>query len=224
MAKLDVRVLVGRIFVAVGLILLGVAAALAVSSAGFTRTAERAEGTVVDFRYSEGAAYPHVRYVSPSDGREYTFGESSGSWPPAYAIGERVPVVYDPEHPGDAQIHSWASLFGGATVCGALGIVFAGIGSGFLIWQRRGAQKALWLRTHGRERWVPVDHIAPDFTYRVDGQSPLVVEASWRDERTGRVHTARSGHLWRHPGWELLDRGVRVLFDPADPDRNVVDL
>ena len=224
MAKLDARVLLGRVFASVGLLLLGVAAALAVSSAGFDRTAERTEGTVVDFRYSDGSAYPVVRYVSASDGRDYVFGENSGSWPPAYAVGERVPVAYDPEHPGDAHIDSWINLFLGPVICGGLGLVFGGIGAAFLIWMRRRARQARWLRTHGRERWVPVDHIAPDFSVRVNGRSPLVVAASWHDEHTGRVHTARSDHLWHHPGWEQLDRGVRVLFDPADPDRNLVDL
>jgi Protein of unknown function (DUF3592) len=91
MARLNVGVIVGGVFAPVGLILLGVTAALLVSSAGFASTAERAEGTVVDLVYRNGAAYPYVTYVSPADRREYTFGDSTGSWPPAYAIGERVP-------------------------------------------------------------------------------------------------------------------------------------
>lgn len=43
-------------------------------------------------------------------------------------------------------------------------------------------------------------------------------------ERTGRLHSATSDHLWYDPGPLLRNRPVRVLFDPADPDRNLVDL
>jgi uncharacterized protein DUF3592 len=224
MAKLNVRIIVGAVFAPVGLILLGVAAALAVSSAGFASTADRAKGTVVDLAYRNGAAYPYVTYVSPSDRREYTFGESTGSWPPAYAIGERVPVVYDPDHPGHAHIDSWANKFLGPTICGGLGVVFTTIGALLLILERRRAMRSRWLRTHGRERWVEVAHIGPDFSVRLNGQNPLVVHASWRDERSGRIHTASSDHLWHYPGPELLNGPVRVLFDPADPDRNLIDL
>lgn len=55
MAKLNVRVIVGVVFAPVGLLLLGVAAALAVSSAGFTHVDP-----------SLGATYPDgvVRWVA----------------------------------------------------------------------------------------------------------------------------------------------------------------
>ena len=224
MAKPNVRVIVGGVLAPVGLLLLGVAAALAVSFAGFAKTAERAEGTVVDLVYRSGTAYPVVTYVSPSDGREYTFGASTGSWPPEYAVGERVTVVYDPDRPGKAHIDSWANRYLGPVICGGLGVVFTGIGGGLLIWERRRAEQARWLRTHGRERWVDVDHIGQDYSVHVNGRNPFVVHASWWDERTGRTHTASSEHLWSHPGPELMQRPVRVLFDPADPDRNMVDL
>ena len=71
---------------------------------------------------------------------------------------------------------------------------------------------------------MEVDYIAPDFSVRYNGQCPFVVHAKWQDERTGRLHTASSDHLWHYPGPELLDRPVRVLFDPADPNRNLIDL
>jgi hypothetical protein len=235
MAERDVRLLVGGAFAAVSLILLGVAAALVISSAGFASAAERTVGTVVDLDYASGSrrssggysrvAYPHVTYVNEADRREYTFRDDVGSNPPAYAVGERVSVLYDPDRPGDARIDSWANRFLGASICGGLGVVFGTIGALLLIAARRRARRSAWLRDHGRERWVAVGQIDQDFGVRVNGRSPFVVRASWRDERSGRIHTASSDHLWEHPGPVLMDgRPVRVLFDPADPDRNLVDL
>ena len=234
MAKRSVPVIVGGIFAPLGLILLGIAAVLLVSPAGFARTAERTEGTVVDVEYSLSSrsssgsrsrvAYPYVTYVSPADGREYTFRDSVGSNPPAYAVGERVPVLYAPARPGDARIDSWANRYLGPSISGGLGVVFTAIGSVLLILHRRRAKHVRWLRTHGREQWVEVAHIGHDFNVRVNGQHPIVVRASWQDERTGRLHSATSDPLWYDPGPLLRNRPVRVLFDPADPDRNLVDL
>lgn len=221
---MNVRLIVGSVFAPVGLILLGVAVALFVSSAAFAKTADRTEGTVVDLAYRNGAAYPFVTYVSPSDRREYTFGESTGAWPPAYAVGERVPVLYDPARPGDARIDSWANRLLGPLICGGLGIVFASVGALLLLLERRRSAQRRWLREHGREQWADVDHIGQDFDVRLNGRNPFVVHASWYDERTGRTHTAASDHLWHVPGPELMGRPVRVLFDPADPDRNLIDL
>ncbi len=225
MVKANVRMVVGSVFASVGLLLLGVAAVLVVSAATFARAAERAEGTVVDFgRRHSLAVYPYVTYTSPADGREYTFRDKTGRWPPPYIIGERVPVLYDPAHPIDAQIDSWTNTFLGPVLCGGIGVGFTTIGSALLMKARRRAKHAFWLRNHGRERWVDVDHVSQERSVELNGQNPFVIHASWQDERTGRTHTASSEHLWQPPDPRLISRGVRVLFDPTDPDRNVIDL
>jgi hypothetical protein len=71
---------------------------------------------------------------------------------------------------------------------------------------------------------VEVDHIDQESRIRLNGRCPFVVHASWVDEQTGRTHTARSDHLPQHPGPDLPAQRVRVLFDPADPDRNLIDV
>jgi Protein of unknown function (DUF3592) len=210
-------------------LLLGAATVLAVSTADFERKAQRTDGVVIDLRDPPGlssswAVHPVVTYVSPVDGRQYTFQDETGSRPPAYAIGERVPVLYDPDQPGDARIDSLANRALGPAICGGIGAVFTALGFVFLIRARRRAKHVAWLRVSGRERWVEVDHIDQDSGIRLNGRCPFVVHASWVDEQTGRTHTARSEHLWQHPGPDLMAQRVRVLFDPADPDRNLIDL
>jgi hypothetical protein len=43
-------------------------------------------------------------------------------------------------------------------------------------------------------------------------------------ERKERWVGSRPDHLWQHPGPDLPAQRVRVLFDPADPVRNLIDV
>lgn len=42
------------------------------------------------------------------NGQTYRFDGDNASYPPAYQIGETVPVIYDPEDPDTAQINKWS--------------------------------------------------------------------------------------------------------------------
>ena len=106
--------LVGGIFARIGLALLCVTIALAVSTASFLASAERTDGTVVELtartsttRNSDGHTrrsttwYPTVEFTV--DGKQYSFESSTGSNPPAYTKGESLPVAYDPDDPYNGQ-------------------------------------------------------------------------------------------------------------------------
>jgi len=61
------------------------------------------------------------------DGTRKTVQLAEGSWPPAYEIGEKVTILYDPEKPINARIQSSSSnilrwLVPGIT--GTLGVAF----------------------------------------------------------------------------------------------------
>ncbi|MEU4579910.1 DUF3592 domain-containing protein [Nonomuraea sp. ATR24] len=142
--------LLGAIFGVVGLVLLGVGVALAVSSASFLSSAGRADGTVVDMterittkprnsdghRRRESVWYPTVEFSV--GGRTYTFRDSTGSNPPSYATGESVPVAYDPGDPADARIASFSSGFLGPLIVGGLGLLFTPVGAVLFVRGRRG--------------------------------------------------------------------------------------
>lgn len=53
--------------------------------------------------------YPVIEYEVA--GRSYTFTPSNSSNPPAYAVGERVALLYDPSDPGRARVDSWWELW-----------------------------------------------------------------------------------------------------------------
>ncbi|MCF6472773.1 DUF3592 domain-containing protein [Nonomuraea sp. MG754425] len=228
--------IIGAIFGLVGLVLLSVGIALAVSTASFLGSAERTDGTVVAMterttttRAADGrnrsstAWYPTVEFTV--DGRRHSFQGSTGSNPPSYAEGDGVSVAYDPDDPSDARIASFGSAFLAPLIIGGLGVVFTPLGTVLFVRGRRIARLRAWLREQGRQVWAEIDHVGRDISVRVNHRHPYVVHAIWQDERTGRTHTATSDHLRHDPGPRLRGRThVRVLYDPADPDRNLVDL
>ncbi|MEV0385848.1 DUF3592 domain-containing protein [Nonomuraea sp. NPDC050643] len=228
--------IVGGIFGLIGLVLLCVGIALAASTASFLGSAERTDGTVVSLiarttttRGSDGHArsgtsyYPTVEFAV--GGRRYTFVSSTGGNPPSHKEGESVPVAYDPDDPSDARIASFGSAFLAPLIVGGLGAVFTPIGAVLFVKGRRIARLRAWLREQGRPVWAEIEHVGRDFTVRVTNRHPYVVHATWQDERTGRTYTATSDHLRDDPGPRLRGQTrVRVLYDAADPSRNLVDL
>jgi hypothetical protein len=221
--------LIGGIFGAIGVILLGVGVAWTVSIAVFLASAERTEGRVVALneRTSSGSRsivwYPTVEYTV--DGRVYSIDSSFASSPPAYSVGEHVQVAYDPADPPDARIVSFGTNYLPATLFGGLGVVFAPLGTVLFVMGRRIRRQHEWLMRNGREVWAQIAHVGLDFKVKVNGRHPYVVHATWYDESTGRTHAATSDILRHDPGPGLRGRThVRVLYDPADPDRNLVDL
>jgi hypothetical protein len=57
----------------------------------------------------EGGCCTYVPVVEfDAGGQVYSFEGSTASYPPAYELGERVPVLYDPANPQTAQIDKWS--------------------------------------------------------------------------------------------------------------------
>jgi uncharacterized protein DUF3592 len=224
--------LIGGIFGLVGVVMLGVGMALAISTAAFQASAERTDGTVVALteRTSTSSSgrrssawYPTVEYTV--DGRRYSFDSSVGANPPAYAEGDTVPVAYDPADPSDAQIASVWSAYLAPMILGGLGIVFTPLGTVLFVMGRRQRRQREWLLEKGREVWAEIADVGVEFSVEINGRHPYVVHATWYDEGTGRTHVATSDPVRDDPGPGLRGRThVRVLYDPADPDRNVLDL
>jgi hypothetical protein len=86
-------------------------------------------------RVVENYYYPVVRFT-PSDGKVREIQLNEGSNPPAYEIGDRVTILYEPGHPLDARIKSVGgtiSMWLLPAITGFLGLIFGGIVFGFTI-------------------------------------------------------------------------------------------
>src|SRR6266511_5226010 len=92
-----------------GLLLLGLALALYFRQRRFLRRAREATGVVVTLTQSPGEGgtltHPVVEFHT-ADGEVREFESPVGQSPPAYRVGQRVPVLYDPDRPEAAAIQS----------------------------------------------------------------------------------------------------------------------
>ena len=120
-----------RVFGALALVsafaLLALGASCCNRAANFKKTAVEAQGTVSELKEgSSGGAnshtvyYPIIRFADKA-GLEHTLYSSSGSYPPAYEVGERVSVLYDPANPKEAKVNSFTSLWLWPLILGIMG-------------------------------------------------------------------------------------------------------
>lgn len=138
----------GGIFGLVGVLLIGAAIVLVATTTRFLANAERTEGTVIEVNAKTSISrdadrrrrertfwYPTVEFTA-GGGDTFSF-EGTGANPPAYQVGDRVPVAYDPDNPSDARIASFGSAYLLPMILGGLGIVFTPVGGYLLVIGRR---------------------------------------------------------------------------------------
>ena len=122
-----------RVFGALSLVsafaLLALGASCYNRAASFRKTAVEAQGAVIGLRegLSTGAHgesstvyYPIIRFADKA-GQDHTLYSSSGSDPPAYEVGERVSVLYDPANPKEAKVNSFTGLWLWPLLLGIIG-------------------------------------------------------------------------------------------------------
>lgn len=237
------ELIVGIIFLPLGLGFLAGSAWTAHSAAGELARAVRADGEVVELvqeRSSDSSASllaPRVRFRIP-DGRTFEFVSSIRSSPPAYAVGDRVVVRYDPDRPSAARIDDWLSWWFLPSVFGVLGAVFTLIGAALLwaSWRGRspaapGRRRASGPHTGGSllrdptARRLTARVVAIDREPGEDGSTQWVVVVQARDPMGRGVLEFRSEPFDFDPGvWIARGRQVTVAHDPDDPERYEIDL
>jgi len=108
------------LFAVVGLGLIAIAIALALSTRGFVRRASRAEGVVVGL--NAGESHPEIEFT-PASGPRVSF--SQGGFISGYKQGRRVEVLYDADRPArTARVNAPGALWFVPVLLGALGIAF----------------------------------------------------------------------------------------------------
>jgi Protein of unknown function (DUF3592) len=107
-----------------GLSLLGLALYLYRRQRSFLRRAREATGVVVALSHSPGEGgtlkHPVVEFTT-AEGELVEFESPVGQSPPAYRVGQRVLVLYDPARPKSAAIRSFVPLWQWCLVTGLLG-------------------------------------------------------------------------------------------------------
>lgn len=127
----------GTVAVISAIIFLILSACFFVHSINVKRTAVAAEGDVVALRTGEGddggtLYYPVIRFADRG-GQEHMLYSRMGSRPAAFAVGERVTVLYDPTNPDHASIDSFFGLWAVPAILGIIGVFNLFMGFFFLI-------------------------------------------------------------------------------------------
>jgi hypothetical protein len=132
---MDLPLLVGGLFAAVGAATSIVGARTWTRTREFLRGARTVPGVVVGLvEHQEGGEdwfFPRVRFTT-SEGAEITFESGMGASGPTPRVGEAVAVRYRPEQPLRAEIESFLALWGTTVVLAGLGATFLLVGCAVL--------------------------------------------------------------------------------------------
>ncbi|GIW72147.1 MAG: hypothetical protein KatS3mg102_1689 [Planctomycetota bacterium] len=221
-----IRIVLGS-FLAIGLLLAALAAYFLWDAMGFRATAASTEGTVIGLAWTSSTgttshtmhtAAPVVEFTA--NGQRYRFTSSVSSNPPAYSVGERVQVLYDPEQPQRARIDSFWQLHLLWLATGLPALVCLAVPGAMLALKARRRRRRQRALQYGVPVQATIVDVRPNTTIKVNGRSPLVIEARYRDPQTGEEHTFTSENLWQLPldrPWQPGEQ-VTVYMVPGEPD------
>lgn len=135
--RLTILRLVGRLFLAAGLVMLLAAGYLFYDQLTFGMSAARADGVVLDLVSERRPGWPTrtvfaavVRFEDTA-GEQHQFSESISANPPPYARGQRVAVLFDPAAPEKAVIDGFWGRYFLPTLLGGIGLLLVLFGRFF---------------------------------------------------------------------------------------------
>lgn len=215
------------LFAAVGLGMLMGAVRVHNHTASFVSRASRAQGIVtamVPQRSTDNSiSYrPIVRFQHGE--QQIQFSESVSSNPPAYDVGQSVPVLYLESNPYDAKIDSFWSLWFLTTLLSAMGTIFLAVGGGLILVPALTRRTDERLLHEGRPIDAEFQGVSLNSAISVNGRSPFRVNVQWLDPLTSRVRIFQSHNVWFDPTAYLKEKKIRVFLDPNNPAKYYVDL
>ncbi len=193
----------------------------------FLSDALTTQGKVVELvrsRSSDSITYRPVVEFTTQDGLTIEFASSSGSNPPSYTRGEAVDVVYQESSPERAEINSFFSLWGAATVLGLLGSVFFIIGFSIIVLARRKRRKIQVLKKNGVPIKAEVTGVAINTSVQANGRSPYQIVSQWQNPATSKIHVFSSENIWFDPSDYILGEQITVLIERNNPEKYYVDI
>jgi hypothetical protein len=221
----------GLAFSGFGLVFGGVGAFTYLQASAFVEAAQHAQGSVVEnverrsSSGNRGSTYaPRVRFTPAGGATPIEFTSSSSSSPPEYAVGETVPVLYDPQQPFDARLDGTFSNYGVSLIFGLFGAIFGSIGIGFVItWivKRKRRAEVLARGTPVSARFIGVER---NTSIKVNGRSPWRIVCQWQNPSTGNIHVFKSDDIWFDPSAHVSGDLLRVLILPDKPHCYMVDV
>ncbi|NNE48975.1 MAG: DUF3592 domain-containing protein [Altererythrobacter sp.] len=224
---------IGGILLAMGLFAFAAGGWSIWSDRQFAENGVQATGTVVSFEQrrvkrsnSRGyrTMYRPVVTFDGQDGAEYRFVGQAGSSSPAYAIGERVNVIYDPWSPDDAIIDDFGSRQKAPLIFLGVGLIVGGIGAVLVYFFLRRQRLNAQLKASGMLVYAQYVDCERNRRTKVNGRSPYVVSVQGTHPTTGQSTTFESPPIWINLSAVLKGKTVPVRIDPSNPKHYFVDL
>lgn len=130
------------ILLILGPLLLGLSAVFALHTWLFLIRSARTVGTVTELRVDYDDQHRESNYApvfafTASDGKNYAVVSDTWANPPAFGVGERVPVRYFIDDPATARIATFWQLWSFPVVFALIGSAFAGANLILFLYDRR---------------------------------------------------------------------------------------
>jgi hypothetical protein len=199
------------------------------STSEFMQRAVLTTGTVVGSWQYRNSTVPVVQFETER-GERIEFRSRSGR----FSSEVRVPVLYDPRNPNDAEIYSTFPLWGETIFLSVFSVALSAAGlAGFIYFSRerkkdllRAQEEALdreRLRASGRRITTAFQRLVKDRSQEVKGRHPYIIVTKWYDREKKEAHIFKSDPVWIDP--ENFDRmrGITVYADPQDMNKYYVD-
>lgn len=225
--------LVFNIFLAIGVVMLTVAAVICYNTKKFDASAVKTTGTVVDLveRVSSSSSnnrrsttFSPVITYNDSKGGKHRYIPSFSSNPPGYTIGESVGIYYDPTNPDEAKIEGWGEYIG-AMIAGGLGLVFSLIGLVYHIVGKVNRSRHAQLKQSGQLISADFLSVEVNRSVHVNNRHPFFIRCEGKDPFTGKKNAYKSGFIWSDPTpFMALHKKIDVYQDPKNPKRYYVDI
>jgi hypothetical protein len=215
-----------RAFAYGGIALLVFAAVLLFRTLRVDSLGSRADGVVIRNDWDGGdEATAHATVRFEAEGRTVEFTSQVGTSPPLHAVGDRVTVYFWPGRPEEAVLGGFAEQYLRSLVPGVLGLIFLAIG-GSLLWGPGWlARRRARIVAGGLPVRAKVTAIRRDESLEVNGQSPWVIVAVFKDEETGRLVECKSHYLWADPTPDHPPGSeVTVYYLAGRPEKHAFDL
>ncbi len=192
------------------------------------------QGEVTGFVQSRGSKggsmyAPRVRFSVPmaegGAGESFEIVGRVRSSNKGYAIGDTVPVIYKPEDPASARLHSFMEQWFAILIVSVFVLVLNGIWITFAVLALRRRRMDAWLDQYGSTVQARVQQIKQRTNVRVNRRHPWQISALWTHPVTRTAHTFTSDSVWENPTMAM--RGVKeidVRVDMDDPRRYRMDL
>jgi hypothetical protein len=215
------------LFTAIGLGMLIGSFFLYQNTAGFIENASIAQGIVVNLepsRSSDSTTYRPVVQFTTQTGEKIEFASAASSNPPAYSKGEHVEVLYLAAKPQEARINGYFSLWGGATIVGALGGIFFLVGAGIIVASLLKNRSDIYLKQNGVPIQTKYQSTEINSSLKVNGRSPFRIITQWQNPATSRLHIFKSDNLWFNPEDYIKKDSITVFIKKRNPKKYYVDL